>query len=36
MIHRFFEQSWLYYKGQNSQFRFEEFLLLKFQFQYLH
>lgn len=29
MIHRFFEQSWLYYKGQNSQFRFEEFLLLK-------
>jgi ABC-2 type transport system permease protein len=26
---RFFEQAWLYYKGQNSGFNFEEFVLMK-------
>lgn len=27
---KYLEQSWLYYKGQNSGFSFEEYLLLKF------
>lgn len=29
MIRRFFEQAWLYYKGQNTGFNFEEFVLMK-------
>lgn len=29
MKNRYIEQSWLYYKGQNSGFNFEEFILIK-------
>jgi len=29
MIKQFFEQAWLYYKGQNAGFRMEEFILMK-------